>query len=486
MIQKKVILSTSHIEPLKHLNSSLQAKDFEVIVANDGEDAQKKIKEYNPNLVILDYQMPKINGIKLLSIIKEEDSKLPVIMVSGQISTNAAIEAMKLGAYDYIVPPFDIPRIIDIIETAIASSYINEQEINISPSLMAVDTVYDSDTIIGNSCEMLEIYKMIGQVAQSEAPILIQGESGTGKELVARSIYYHSLRKNNIFLAVNCAAIPEHLLESELFGHEKGAFTGAISRKIGKFEQCSKGTIFLDEIGDMALSAQSKMLRVLQDQVFERVGGHESLKVDVRVIAATNKSLINEVKEGSFRMDLFYRLKVISFYLPALKERREDIGLLADYFLLKYRRKLKKEINGIAHTAIMRLTEYDWPGNIRELENVIQSAIVLCKGDVILPEHLPIGRDNITSEKTKSVNNGFSSEGQGDFTDMFGKMLSPIFDRIDDPEKTDVAVRLLDNMEKALIKLTLKKVNNNQVKASRILNISRNTLRSKIEKYNIN
>ncbi|MGA1868505.1 MAG: sigma-54-dependent transcriptional regulator [bacterium] len=484
MIRNKIILCTSKIEPLELLKPSLQAKDFNIIMANDGEDAKNKIREFKPDLAIVDIHLPTINGIDFLQQIKKDNSKLPVIMVSGQISTNAAIEAMKLGAYDYIVPPFDIPRLVDIIKTAIEAASIKEKEIAINPSLLVADSIYDSNTIIGNSCEMLEIYKMIGQVAQSEAPVLIQGESGTGKELVARSIYYHSLRNNNIFLAVNCAAIPEHLLESELFGHEKGAFTGALSKKIGKFEQCSKGTIFLDEIGDMALSAQSKMLRVLQDQVFERVGGHESIKVDVRVIAATNKSLVNAVKEGSFRVDLFYRLKVISFYLPALRERREDIGLLADYFLLKYRRKLKKEINGIAHTAIMRLTEYDWPGNIRELENVIQSAIVLCKGDIILPEHLPIGKEDGLG-KPKSIGD-FKGEIEEDFTIMFEKILSPIFDKIDDPEKSDVPVRLLENMEKALIKLTLRKVNNNQVKASRMLDISRNTLRSKIEKYGIN
>jgi len=270
------------------------------------------------------------------------------------------------------------------------------------------------------------------------------------------------------------------LLESELFGHEKGSFTGALNKKVGKFEQCDTGTIFLDEIGDMALSAQSKVLRVLQDQVFERVGGHESIKVDVRVITATNKSLVQAVKEGVFRVDLFYRLKVISFFLPPLRERPEDIALLADYFLLKYRHKLKKEINGIAHSTLMMLTQYHWPGNIRELENVIQSAIVLCKGDVILPEHLPIG-EMMEKKKHPSV----CIDQIDDYAEMFEDMLSPSIDRLIDQGSDDIATRLIDGLEQAMIKRTLQKVNNNQVKASKVLGISRNTLRSKIEKFGL-
>ncbi|MBN2372202.1 sigma-54-dependent Fis family transcriptional regulator, partial [bacterium] len=400
--------------------------------------------------------------------------------VTDHISTNTAIETMKLGAYDYITEPFDIPKILDIIKTAISSSKVTSKSVAINPAVMS-DDIYDTDTIIGNSREMLEIYKMIGQVAQSDAPVLIQGESGTGKELIARAIYNHSLRKDRPFLAVNCAAIPEQLLESELFGHEKGSFTGAINKKIGKFEQCNRGTIFLDEIGDMSLSAQSKVLRVLQEQVFERVGGQESIRVDVRVIAATNKSLVQAVKEGSFRVDLFYRLKVISFYIPSLRERPEDIPLLADYFLLKYRHKLRKQINGISHQAIMILNHYHWPGNIRELENVIQSAIVLCKGDVILPEHLPI--DDMAQSSKERVNDHACETD--DFAAMFEEIINPFVDQIAKSNKEHWASELTEGMEKALLKLTLQRVNNNQVKASKLLGISRNTLRSKIEKFGL-
>jgi DNA-binding NtrC family response regulator len=401
------------------------------------------------------------------------------MVVANHVSTNSAIETMKLGAYDYITQPFEIPKMLDIINTALSLDSETERRIAINPGTFAHGSL-EADTIIGNSREMLEIYKMVGQVAQSDAPVLIQGESGTGKELIARAIFHHSLRSDKQFLAINCAAIPEQLLESELFGHEKGSFTGALNKKIGKFEQCNGGTIFLDEIGDMALSAQSKVLRVLQDQVFERVGGHESIKVDVRVIAATNKSLVQAVKEGIFRVDLFYRLKVISFFLPPLRERPEDIALLADYFLLKYRHKLKKEINGIAHSTLMMLTQYHWPGNIRELENVIQSAIVLCKGDVILPEHLPIG-EMMEKKKHPSV----CIDQIDNYAEIFEDMLSPSIDRLIDQGADDIATRLIDGLEHAMIKRTLQKVNNNQVRASKVLGISRNTLRSKIEKFGL-
>jgi len=479
MSKKRIILGNYQIDALKHLGSALESKSYEVLMANSGPDVLELFDENLPDLVVLDTSLPEKGGVEVLKIIKEKAPNLPVMIVAGQVSTNAAIETMKLGAYDYITQPFDIPKILEIIKTAMSSQVMNKS-IAINPAVMS-DEIYDTDTIIGNSREMMEIYKMIGQVAQSDAPVLIQGESGTGKELIARAIYHHSLRKNKPFLAVNCAAIPEQLLESELFGHEKGSFTGALSKKIGKFEQCHSGTVFLDEIGDMSLSAQSKVLRVLQDQVFERVGGQDSIKVDVRVIAATNKSLVQAVKEGQFRVDLFYRLKVISFYLPSLRERPEDIPLLADYFLLKYRHKLKKIINGISHQALMILSQYHWPGNIRELENVIQSAIVLCKGDVILPEHLPIG-DMTQSSKQRISTSGADVE---DFALMFEEIISPIMDQMAKSNEENWAAQLTDGMEKALLKLTLQRVNGNQVKASKLLGISRNTLRSKIEKFGL-
>ncbi|MGA1839430.1 MAG: sigma-54-dependent transcriptional regulator [bacterium] len=479
MVKKRIIIGNHQIDPLKHLASALESQSYEVKMARTGLEVLELFDQTNPGLIILDTSLPHKNGVELLRIIKERSPNLPVMVVADKISTNAAIETMKLGAYDYITQPFDIPKVLDIIKTAISPQTV-KKTIAINPAVMS-DEIYDTDTIIGNSREMLEIYKMIGQVAQSDAPVLIQGESGTGKELIARAIYHHSLRKNKPFLAVNCAAIPEQLLESELFGHEKGSFTGALSKKTGKFEQCHGGTIFLDEIGDMSLSAQSKVLRVLQDQVFERVGGQESIRVDVRVIAATNKSLVQAVKDGLFRVDLFYRLKVISFYIPSLRDRPEDIPLLADYFLLKYRHKLKKPINGISHQAMMILSQYHWPGNIRELENVIQSAIVLCKGDVVLPEHLPMGDMALSSKQRISA----SAADVEDFATMFEEIIRPIMDQVSKSNDENWAAQLTDGMEKALLKLTLQRVNGNQVKASKLLGISRNTLRSKIEKFGL-
>ena len=475
-----VILATGVPDSLKNLKLALENQGYAILQAKDGPAAIDLYDQEKPDLAILDLALPKISGLEVLRILKKRRSRLPVMVVANHVSTNSAIETMKLGAYDYITQPFEITKMLDIINTALSTDVEDDRRIAINPGTFAHGS-FEADTIIGNSREMLEIYKMIGQVAQSDAPVLIQGESGTGKELIARAIYNHSLRSEKQFLAINCAAIPEQLLESELFGHEKGSFTGALSKKVGKFEQCNTGTIFLDEIGDMALSAQSKVLRVLQDQVFERVGGHESIKVDVRLIAATNKSLVQAVKEGTFRVDLFYRLKVISLFLPPLRERPEDIALLADYFLLKYRHKLKKEINGIAHSAMMLLTQYQWPGNIRELENVIQSAIVLCKGDVILPEHLPLGE--MTEKKKRPLVPVPAAEK--DYAEMFEDILASIVDYLINQNVDDIAGRLTDGLEEAMIKLTLQKVNNNQVKASKMLGISRNTLRSKIEKFNL-
>ncbi len=480
MNKKRIIIGNHQIEALNNLASTLESHGYEVKMVKSGIEAIDSFEATTPDLVILDTSLPQKSGVEVLKAIKEKRQRTPIMMVADHISTNGAIESMKLGAYDYITQPFDIPKILDIIKTAISSSKPMNKSVSINPIPMSGD-IYDTETIIGNSREMLEIYKMIGQVAQSDAPVLIQGESGTGKELIAKAIYHHSLRKNKPFLAVNCAAIPEQLLESELFGHEKGSFTGAISKKIGKFELCNTGTIFLDEIGDMSLSAQSKVLRVLQEQVFESVGGQESIKVDVRVIAATNKSLVQAVKDGLFRVDLFYRLKVISFYLPPLRERPEDIPLLADYFLMKYRHKLKKQINGISYQAMMILNQYHWPGNIRELENVIQSAIVLCKGDVILPEHLPIEDMAQSSKQGINVQVGDID----DFTVMFEELLRPIIDQLAKSNKENWAALLTNNIEKTLLKIILSKVNGNQVRASKLLEISRNTLRSKIEKFEL-
>jgi DNA-binding NtrC family response regulator len=281
---------------------------------------------------------------------------------------------MKYGAFDYILKPFPIPQMKELVGKALALRKLMKEEVTYAP---LAGSEGEEERIVGSSAKMQEIYKMIGQVAPSDITVLLRGESGTGKELIARAIYHHSLRSNQPFLPINCAAIPDTLLESELFGHEKGAFTGATSRRIGKLEQCQGGTIFLDEIGDMSLSTQAKLLRVLQEKTFERLGGTETVKVNIRFIVATNKNLEEAISTGKFREDLYYRLNVVSITIPPLRERKEDITDLVSYFLKKFNRELKRGTAGITPSAMEKITSYEWPGNVRQLENILKRAMVL-------------------------------------------------------------------------------------------------------------
>jgi transcriptional regulator with GAF, ATPase, and Fis domain len=334
--------------------------------------------------------------------------------------------------------------------------------------------------MIGSSPEMIEIWKMVGKVADSDATVLIQGDSGTGKELLARAIYNNSRRRNRSFLAVNCAALPENLLESELFGHEKGAFTDAHCRRIGKFEQCTGGTIFLDEIGEMSPANQGKLLRVLENQEFERVGGNETIKVDVRVIAATNRSLVSAVKEKSFRIDLFYRLRVVSFYLPPLRDRVEDIPLLVNLFVNMFSSKYAKKIKGVAPEALDMLISHHWEGNIRELKNVINSATVFCKGEILMPE------DFESLHLSKAGKKEMCLEGiVDDYYTVFWNILEPMFDRVCLKNRGTVYDNINMGLEKALIHMAMEKSSQNQVLAAKLLGISRNTLRDRLERYKI-
>src|SRR3989442_2943446 len=358
--------------------------EIELTAASSGEEGLKLIAKVKPDLVIMDVRMGGMNGLETLRRIRETNAKLPVIMMTAYGTTQTAIEAMKLGAYDYLLKPFDVPKLKQIIGDALKAARDMKQVVSYQPLLESED--YDLG-IVGRSDAMQNVFKLIGQLAGSDATALITGESGTGKELVARAIYHHGSRADQPFLAVNCAAIPENLLESELFGHEKGAFTGASTQRIGKFEQCNHGTIFLDEIGDMSLATQTKILRVLQSGTFERVGGNQAVQVDVRVIAATNKPLEQAVANREFREDLFYRLNVVRVQIPPLRERKKDIPLLVNYFLRKFSAKTPKSI---AADALSLLDQYHWPGNVRELENVIRRALVVTKGDAILPSDLPL------------------------------------------------------------------------------------------------
>jgi DNA-binding NtrC family response regulator len=418
--------------------------------------------------------LPDISGLELLNKIKEINSSLPVIIMTGFVSTEAAIEAMKMGAYEFVTKPFNIDKIATLVNRVMKkSSHIRGLEtFSREPGVIPGE-------ITGRSPEMVEIAKIIGQVAATDASVLIMGESGTGKELVARSIYKNSLRNDKPFLSVNCAALPETLLESELFGHEKGSFTGAYTRKLGKFEVCNGGTILLDEIADMSPLTQSKVLRVLQEQEFERVGGTETIKVDVRIIAATNKSLVGLIKEGKFRVDLFYRLKVVSLYLPPLRERRTDIPLLINHFIKVYSKETGKPITNISKPALDGLMKYSWPGNVRELENNIHTAVVMAKGEILLPEDFPV-----LSEHRETIRIDLE-QIEADYARMFSDILTPNFDKIMSISGNHVYHHLQSGFEKALISAVLRYAGSNQVKASELLGISRNTLRDRISKYGL-
>src|SRR6476659_6818680 len=361
--------------------------EIELKTASSGEEGLKLIPTFKPDLVIMDVRMGGISGMETLRRIRQIDSKLLVILMTAYGTAQTAIEAMKLGAYDYLLKPFDVPRLREIVSNALKAARDMKQVVSYPPLLEKED--YELG-IVGRSEPMQQVFKLIGQLAASDATALITGESGTGKELVARAIYHHSNRSQQPFLAVNCAAIPEQLLESELFGHERGAFTGAALQRIGKFEQCNRGTLFLDEIGDMTPATQTKILRVLQSGSFERVGGNQPIQVDVRIIAATNKPLEQAVAARQFREDLFYRLNVVRIHIPPLRERREDIPLLVNYFLSKFAKDQPGPPRSIAPVVLKALEKYHWPGNVRELENVVRRALVMAKGEAILLTDLPV------------------------------------------------------------------------------------------------
>jgi DNA-binding NtrC family response regulator len=448
--------------------------NYALDVASSGQDALAMATTGDYDLVMLDINLPDFSGMDVLKSLKEANNNLPVLVMTGFVSTDAAIEAMKLGAHEFITKPFNLDRVMGIVNRLVKKSPPMRGLATFSVGPRPVE-----GTIIGKTPEMMEIAKIIGQVAATDASVLILGESGTGKELVARSIYANSLRSDKPFLSVNCAALPDTLLESELFGHEKGSFTGAYARKLGKFEQCTAGTIFLDEVADMSLMTQSKVLRVLQEQEFERVGGNQTIKVDVRVIAATNKSLVNMIKENAFRVDLYYRLKVVSIYLPPLRERRADIPILVDHFVRMYGEQTSRPTLRVSKEAMDGLMKYPWPGNVREMENNVHSAVVMSKGDVLLPEHFPI-----LSGEIEKVEIDLSSIDD-DYCKMFSEIIDTNFGKIVSISGDHVYQHLNSALEKAMISAALKYTGSNQVKAAELLGVSRNTLRDRIAKYGL-
>jgi DNA-binding NtrC family response regulator len=488
--------------------------DVDVLTASSGEEALEMIPRVRPDLVLMDVRMGGMSGLETLRRLRESDARLPVIMMTAYGTTQTAIEAMKLGAFDYLLKPFDVPKLKELVAGALRAARQMKAVVTVHPMVESDD--YELG-IVGKSSAMQTVFKLIGQLASSDATALITGESGTGKELVARAIYSHSGRARQPFVAINCAAIPEGLLESELFGHEKGAFTGAAQQRIGKFEQCNRGTIFLDEIGDMPLSTQTKILRVLQNGTFERVGGNETVKVDVRVIAATNKPLEQAVAARAFREDLFYRLNVVRVPLPPLRERREDIPLLVEYFLRRFGREAGRSPKALVPDVLRSLEAHHWPGNVRELENAIRRASVVATGDTILTRDLPpeiacpipvdLGASTLGGVGGSGVGGGQPLVGIAGVSQAGGVVGGGDASRIGrDRERAlagadlDVAtlaqmlfrwartqseVRLLPAVERELVIEALKETHGNQVQAARLLGITRATLRKRIDKFGI-
>ncbi len=461
--------------------------DMEVTTAASGEEGLKVAARLKPDLVIMDIRMGGVSGLETLRRMRQADPKQLIILMTAYGTTQTAIEAMKLGAYDYLLKPFDVPRLKELVYSALKAGRDMKQVVSCAPM---VDSEDQEVGIVGRSAPMQQVFKLIGQLAVSDATALITGESGTGKELVARAIYHHSQRSKQTFLAINCAAIPEQLLESELFGHERGAFTGANMQRIGKFEQCNRGTLFLDEIGDMSLPTQTKILRVLQNGSFERVGGSQTIKSDVRLIAATNKPLEQAVAARQFREDLFYRLNVVRIHLPPLRDRPEDIPLLAEYFLKKLGREQGRRPLALASGVMKALEHFSWPGNVRELENAIRRAMVMAKGEAILVGDLPpeVVEKSALSAFAPAPATGpaltaepSATSAPAPATESIEALVRPLFQWF----RRDPKAKLIPSVERELVILALRETNGNQVHAARMLGITRATLRKRIEKFAI-
>jgi two-component system nitrogen regulation response regulator GlnG len=457
------------------LSKALKRKGFEVDLAPDGRQALELIKDNCYDLAILDIKMPGINGLDLLDKVRELKSELLVVIMTAEASMKNAVEAMKRGAYDYITKPFDLDVIDAIIEKVTRARDIRGQVTTLKHELKERYQV--EKNIVGNSPAMREVYKTIGKVADSDVTILIQGESGTGKELVARAIHFNSGRLGKPFVAINCAAIPSDLLESELFGSEKGSYTGASERKLGKFEQASHGTLFLDEIGDMPLDLQAKILRVLQEQEVTRIGGNQIIAVDVRVVAATNQALIEKVHRKEFREDLYYRLNVVPITLAPLRERRDDIPDLAGYFLARTCAEMSVPLKQMNDEALMILTAHSWPGNVRELENAIKRAVILSNDPMLTA--LDFGGLAQTAVQPQPVSQEASLEALVDMK------LRSCMNGVEKLDKGEIHAMVLEQVERPLIRFILEKTRWNQVKTADILGINRNTLRKKISELGI-
>ncbi len=448
----KILIVDDDVAHLTMLETVLKSLGHKIKKATDGEYAISYAKETPFDLILMDVRMANIDGIEALKQIKKFNPAIPIIIMTAYSSVEKAVAAMKLGAYDYLIKPLNFEELKMVIERALGHMKLSIENQELRKKILSE---YGFSTIIGTSNAMKKIVETAKIAASSEATILITGESGTGKELFAKAIHNNSLRKNNNLVTVNCAALSETLLESELFGHEKGAFTGAVKKRNGLFKQAEKGSIFLDEIGEIPLPMQAKLLRAIQEREIQRVGSDKTINVDVRIITATNKNLEQQVQNGGFRKDLYYRLNVVNIEIPPLRDRIGDIPLLAQNFLKKYSEKNRKKIKGFTPMSMDALSKFSWPGNVRELENCVERAVILTMGDYI-------------SEK-----------------DLLPAIIGNFQNFIRDNNDTDFGGKSLDDVEKIAIIATLKQTNNNKTQAARILNITRTTLNNKIKKFGI-
>jgi len=472
------ILIVDNDEGLVHFLTRLFVKlGLDVASARDGTAALARLGQESFDLVLLEYRMPGLNGLETLAEIQRMQIKTPVILMTAYGTTETAIEAMKAGAYDYLLKPFDTEELKKVAADALEVNRLIKEVVSLPASITRVTPPpSEAVSLVGSHRRMQEVFKLIGQVAPKDVTVLITGESGTGKELVARAIYEHSRRRQKPFMAVNCASIPDTLFESELFGYERGAFTGADRTHLGKFERCHTGTLFLDEIGNMSLATQAKALRVLQEGQFERLGGTEPIHVDVRLLAATNKNLQEEVEAGRFREDLYYRLKVISIELPPLRQRLEDVPALVNYFVGRLSAEYDKPVNFVADQAIRKLQSYGWPGNVRQLENTLRRAVLMCKSDVLLAEHV-----QFEDVQQQPATGGSREDALRNLQQRLGELVPEILRLGGEPTRANV----IDLVEEILVSEALRKCGYNQVRTARMLGISRNTLRHRMKKYGL-
>jgi two-component system nitrogen regulation response regulator GlnG len=450
-----------------------------VVPAATAAEGLASIRSREPDVVLLDVMLPDMDGLAAFRQIHELAPKVPVIFITAGGASDTAIEAMKLGATDYLVKPLELARVQDLVRQALEIRRWMHVPVKLVDSGTDDGT---SDSLIGVSPQMQEVYKSIGRVATQDVAVLIVGESGSGKELVARAIYHHSRRAEKRFLAVNCAALTETLLESELFGHERGSFTGASTQRIGKFEQCSGGTLFLDEVGDMSLPLQSKVLRVLQEQCFERVGGTETVHTDVRIITATNRNLEKMVAEGEFREDLYYRLNGFTIKLPPLRDRKSDLVILLERFLARFRQELQKDVQGISPDALELLSHYRWPGNVRQLQNVLRHAMLHATGPVLISEFFP---REVRSGAAGGEGTGGSVAAQGAGGSSPARDLQAFIDERLQAESTNLYAESLEMMERHLLSTIMQATQGNLSRAAAILGITRGSVRNKLKTLGI-